>query len=258
MRRLAVILGNSTCRLVLLDDVMPLDERSLPRAELDAAVFAEALDALAGEGEAAAVEGVLCSVVPAQEDMILRCMRERLPGRVAQVRSGGARGMAVHHEPVESLGADRYCGALAARELAGAPCVVVDCGTAVTVNAVDARGDFAGGAITPGARAMFVALHASTALLPDVEADGPHEVPAHSTGEAIRAGVLTATRGAVEGLVDAMRRQMTEESDIRSIPVLITGGGAPLLLRAGLAVTGLRHEPQLLAIGAILYLRMSG
>lgn len=258
MRRIAVIHGNSTCRLVLLDELSPLGERALPGAELEAGSVAAALDTLAGEGEDAVAEGALCSVVPSGEEMILRLMRARLPGRVVQVRSGGARGMGVHYEPVESLGADRYCGALAGRELAGAPCIVVDCGTAVTVNAVDAHGDFAGGAIAPGARTMFAALHTATALLPDVEADVPRDVRARSTAEAIRAGVLTAARGAVEGLVDAMRRRMTEESGIRNIPVLITGGGAPLLLRAGLAVPGLRHEPRLLAIGAILYLRMCG
>jgi pantothenate kinase type III len=103
---------------------------------------------------------------------------------------------------------------------------------------------------------MFASLHTATALLPDVAEDVPRDVLGRDTDAAIRAGVVYAARYGVEGLVRAMRERLAGEASQR-IPVLITGGGAPLLLRAGLAIDDLRHEPALLAQGAILYLQMS-
>ena len=81
------------------------------------------------------------------------------------------------------------------------PAVIVDAGSAVTVDYVDERGVFRGGAILPGLRLMAQALHDYTALLPVVTIDGEAAMPGATTTEAIKAGVFAAVLGGVERLV---------------------------------------------------------
>jgi type III pantothenate kinase len=73
--------------------------------------------------------------------------------------------LVLDYEPPESLGCDRWLGALAAFRAVGAS-VVVDCGSATTVNAVDARGVFRGGPIGPGLRALTAGMLVVTPALP--------------------------------------------------------------------------------------------
>jgi type III pantothenate kinase len=68
-----------------------------------------------------------------------------------------------------SIGPDRLANAVAARRRFGAPVVVVDFGTAVTFDVVDARGNYVGGIIAPGLAAMTDYLHEKTALLPKIQ-----------------------------------------------------------------------------------------
>src|SRR5262245_19617428 len=98
----------------------------------------------------------------------------------------------------EKVGLDRLFNVLAAKSLvpAGRPAIVVDAGSAVTVDLMDEEGAFAGGAIFPGLRLMAEALHDQTALLPLVKTtDHAAVVPAKSTEPAIAAGVHWAVVG---------------------------------------------------------------
>jgi len=125
----------------------------------------------------------------------------------------------------EKVGVDRLLAALAAyRQVKGA-CIVVDAGTAVTIDAVSADGVFQGGAIFPGLDLMARALADGTARLPEVSM--PTEAPAvgKNTREAIAAGVLRGAAGAVAALIEGMRKTVG-----RRAPVLLTGGDAPRLV----------------------------
>ena len=123
------------------------------------------------------------------------------------------------------VGTDRLLAALAARHRAGGACIVVDAGTAVTVDAVDADGTFLGGAIFPGPGLMARALADGTAQLPLVEV-GREFVPERAIGknteEAIRFGIMRALSGAVGGIAADMMQVVGTAA-----PVYITGGYAP-------------------------------
>jgi type III pantothenate kinase len=127
------------------------------------------------------------------------------------------------------VGMDRLLNAVAAKFRAprGVPSVVIDAGTAVTVDLVDDRGRFRGGSILPGFRLMARTLHDSTALLPLVEITTPNPpVPAKSTESAIAAGVYWAVAGGVNALIG----KLTAASDAKTEPIVyLTGGDAPLL-----------------------------
>jgi type III pantothenate kinase len=124
------------------------------------------------------------------------------------------------------VGIDRLAGAAAARLMKSAdrPAIVVDCGTAATVDLVSANGEFLGGAILPGPALMTKALAEGTSRLPEVAALEQGIVPAmpgRSTQEAIAAGVGWGMRGAVTRLVEEARKAFRDGPEPQ---VILTGG----------------------------------
>lgn len=107
-------------------------------------------------------------------------------------------------DDASTVGQDRLLNGLAAFIRAGQACIVVDCGTAVTVDFVDGTGVFQGGAIAPGVSAMLAAMHDRTAKLPEVGFEVvPMERPfGKSTAEAMRLGVQSAVHGMVRVLAE--------------------------------------------------------
>jgi type III pantothenate kinase len=124
----------------------------------------------------------------------------------------------------DRVGVDRLLGALAAYRRTGGPCLVLDCGTATTLNAVSADGTFLGGAIFPGPDLMARALAEGTAQLPAVEIRDTAEVIGKNTEEAIRAGVSGGWQGAVLHVLAAALAELGQVSE-----VFLTGGRLALV-----------------------------
>jgi type III pantothenate kinase len=130
-------------------------------------------------------------------------------------------------ERPETVGIDRLLTAVAAnlRRDPATPAVIVNAGTAVTVDWLDENGVFRGGAILPGFHLMARSLHEHTALLPFVELPRtPPTLPGVSTPTAIQAGVFWAVAGGVQAITDQLARRGN-----RPPQVFFTGGDAPLL-----------------------------
>jgi type III pantothenate kinase len=130
-------------------------------------------------------------------------------------------------EHPQRVGMDRLLDAVAAnsRRRPGVPAVLIDAGSAVTVDWLDETGAFAGGAILPGLRLMALALHEHTALLPLIDMPaGPPPLPGTSTPEAMAAGVFWSVAGGTRALVDEMAVRAGVRPD-----VFLTGGDGPLL-----------------------------
>lgn len=127
-----------------------------------------------------------------------------------------------------SLGVDRWVGAVAARERYGTA-VVVDCGTALTINLVTEDGVFHGGAIAPGPHTMVKALATHAPALPRVELQGDAALPATDSESAVNAGVGVGFCGMVEALVDACLGAVP----VTDAALVLTGGGAPVYQRFG-------------------------
>ena len=129
-------------------------------------------------------------------------------------------------DPEAIVGEDRLLNAAAAFDVLKQACVIVDAGTAITVDIVDGQGTFHGGAIAPGAQLQLDSLHSRTAQLPEVEFDRPDEPVGHNTSQAMRCGVFFGLRGLVRELVEAYAEQ------IGAYPLIVaTGGDSPLLFR---------------------------
>lgn len=127
-------------------------------------------------------------------------------------------------DPETIVGVDRLLNAAAAFDQLQQACIVVDAGTAVTIDFVDGRGTFHGGAILPGGRMMLRALHQYTDQLPEVAFAQPHDAIGHSTGEAMLSGVFHGLRGAVRELAEKYAETYGAYPQ-----VIATGGDADLL-----------------------------
>ncbi len=166
---------------------------------------------------------VVCSVVPEIESVL-----SRLGGRSLRVRADLNLGFALNYPKPETLGEDRLANLAAVAQWA--PVLVVDAGTAVTVDALDANGIFRGGVILPGLWTMASALGRAAAQLPELElSQEVPEIPGTSTAAAIEAGLVHGLVGAVQAVVEKTVLSLGLER-----PALIaTGGDAPLLQLAG-------------------------
>lgn len=140
------------------------------------------------------------------------------------VDHAGNTGVKILYEPAADVGADRIVDAVAAIHKYGTPCIVVDFGTATTFNAINQRGEYLGGVITPGIMISSDALFVRTAKLPRVDIKRPQNVIGSSTITAMQSGLY---HGYV-GLVDGVLRKMLDELG-GSARVIATGGLAPLI-----------------------------
>lgn len=128
-------------------------------------------------------------------------------------------GLKINYDQPANLGADRIVDAVAAVEKYGAPCVVVDFGTATTFNVVNSTGEFVGGAISPGLMTCADALFSRAAKLPRVEFKQPAKVIGSSTVAAMQSGLYYG----YAGLVDTMIARIVDE--LKEAPRVIATGG---------------------------------
>jgi type III pantothenate kinase len=133
-------------------------------------------------------------------------------------------GVPILYHPPSDVGADRIVDAVAAVKKYGAPCIVVDFGTATTFDGINARGEYLGGVITPGITISSDALFERAAKLPRVEIRRPGKIIGANTVAAIQSGLYNG----YVGLVDGILRKMLEELG-GSPRVIATGGLAPLI-----------------------------
>ena len=121
-------------------------------------------------------------------------------------------------------GPDRIADAVAAYEKYGGPTVVVDFGTANTIEAISAQGEYLGGAIFPGIEISLDALFGRAAALRRVELVPPRNVIGKSTVESIQSGAIYGFSGQVDAMVERFR------AEIGDCSVIATGGLAELII----------------------------
>jgi type III pantothenate kinase len=173
------------------------------------------------------------SVSSKWREPLFRAIRAAIPGELRVARTAADVGIAVPYRYPETYGVDRALGVFAAYRWVKSSCVVIDAGTALTVDAVDDDGSVAGGFIMPGFAAQARAL-AATADLPFVipAEDGVQELSfredepltGQSTEECIRLGILYGFRASAEQLA-RLAGQAVHAGD----RIILTGGEAALL-----------------------------
>ncbi len=172
------------------------------------------------------------------------CQERGIHLRIARSLERGY-GIVSGYQQAQTLGADRFVGLIAAHQFAKQQaCLVIDCGTAVTIDALDANGQHHGGVILPGLQLAADALISRAQGKLSVSFAEP-TVLADGTSQAIGGGCLFGLVGAIEGICARMQ-QMLQTPCLR----MITGGDAEYLhqflagdyyVQADLLMQGLRY-----------------
>lgn len=210
MNLLLIDIGNSRVKWALAQDGAWADQgaaplKSLPTLRKAFAGLARPHKILISNvaGEAAAQQArALCSGFACSPEFI-----------TAQVECCGVRN---GYQEAAQLGSDRWAALIAAWHRTHAACLVVNCGTATTVDALSSSGEFLGGLIMPGIEMMQQSLAEGTARLP-LAMGGWRAFP-RNTADAIYSGAVQAIVGAI--------RQQHELLGASSAPVLLSGGAA--------------------------------
>ena len=161
-----------------------------------------------------AVERIACcSVVPAINHSLSNCFRKYFFKEALFIQAGIKTGLKIKYANPREIGADRIAGAIGAVHAAASSggaknLIVVDMGTATTVDVITKNNEYLGGAILPGAAMSVHALSEGTAQLPSVEVVQPKNVCGSSTIEAIQSGVFYGQAGAVRELVSKMEESV--------------------------------------------------
>ena len=220
---LAIDQGNSHTVLGLFEDRrLRAHWRIATRADRTADELGVELRALcAGEGIAVdALDGIIVSSVVPDLDAELVATCERYFGAEPLIVGPGTKtGMPIVVDNPHEVGADRIVNSVAAVERWGAPVVVLDFGTATTLDVVNARGEYLGGVIAPGVAISAEALFHRAARLARVDIRRPSRVIGRNTAESIQSGLFHGYSALVEGLVRRALEELGEDA-----PVVATGG----------------------------------
>lgn len=240
---LGIDIGNSNVTLGLFSEGELLHTfRLQSRREQTSDEYAIALVALLELPRLARADvthAVIASVVPQLSAVFARAVRAAFGCEALVVGATTDLGLVLAVERPREVGVDRVVNVFAARQLAlreagldpnatgvvlEAGAIVIDLGTATTLDCVSPSGEFVGGVIVAGMRVSFDALVARTAQLRDVELVAPARVLGRNTVECLQSGVVYGYASLVDGLVARLRAELPF-----TCRVLATGGLAPVI-----------------------------
>ncbi len=271
----AVDIGNSRIKAGWFDDIgscefekaaeLPIIAAGLPRP-LDTITFGSHLldeeqtgraleDWLAAHPQLVDLPWVLSSVHRRRSELLAKVLQQ-LAGRSPRWLTCHDLAIPIRVNRPEQVGMDRLMGAVAANQLRSAHerVIVVDFGSAITIDLIAHDGGFEGGAILPGVAMGARALRAGTDALPEsslVELVEPPPVIGKSTMDAIDAGLYWGAVGAIRQIIETMI-----EVAGPAARVLLTGGAAPAVAaRISMEGVEVHHVPHLILAGIAIAAR---
>ena len=161
---------------------------------------------------------VFISSVSGQESEIINIINGRISTEIFNTMTPLP--IKLHYDTIETLGVDRIAGVVGAfRQFPNANNLVIDIGTCITYDFISEQNIYEGGAISPGLRIRYKAMHEYTGKLPMIEADAELEnFIGKSTRSSMISGVLQGIVGEIEGFIHTYRGKY------QNINVIITGG----------------------------------
>ena len=169
-------------------------------------------------------KAVICSVVPEVTGIVSAMIKHEL-GITADVigRDIMVPVQNCYKDP-KQVGQDRLVCAFAASELYGRPAIVIDLGTAITLDGISARGEYLGGIIVPGIQLTTETLFERTALLPLVQFEFPGSLIGRDTKTSILSGIYYGYGEMLKGLIGLLKKKISPRAR-----VIVTGGHAELM-----------------------------
>lgn len=186
----------------------------------------------------------ICSVVPDMVHSVRNSSIKYFGVRPFILEPGVRTGLNIRYRNPLEVGADRIAGAIAAASLfPGKNIIIVDFGTATTIDVLTSERDYLGGLILPGLRVAMESLDARTARLPKVEIRKPPELLGRSTVESIQAGLYFGNVAILRHLCAEVRERYFAG---RATTLIGTGGFARLFEDEGVFDA---HVPELVLLG---------
>ena len=189
-------------------------------------VLTRNLFTLAGLDRDAITGVIISSVVPPVNWILAEMSRIYFEQKALFVELGVKTGMAVLVDNPSEVGADRIVNGVAAFHKYGGPCIVVDFGTAITFDAISAKGEYLGGVIAPGLGIASEALFARASKLPRVEIKDPGKVIGTNTVTHMQAGLYYGAVDMVDGMLTRIKAELGGKAK-----VVATGGQAKLVAK---------------------------
>ena len=177
------------------------------------------------------VGAIISSVVPQLVNVLIGAVRKIVGFNPYVVGHGLKTGMNILMDNPKSVGSDLIVDAVAADAEYGAPCIIIDIGTATTISVVDKNRNYVGGMILPGVRVSVDSLTNRTAQLPKIALEAPPNCIGKNTVNCMQSGIIYGHAGAIDGLIDRIEEEL--------------GYGARIIATGGLAqvvVPNCRHD----------------
>lgn len=167
---------------------------------------------------------VISSVNPQVESYVMEIVQKRLCIKSLRIGKDIPISLPILTDNPEKVGMDRLVNAVAAFERVKGWTLVIDSGTAITIDVVNNQGAFLGGIIAPGVGIASKALSHYTALLPEISISKPKNVLGKNTKDALNSGIYWGTIGMVDKLVNMLCDELESQPEI-----IATGGNAGML-----------------------------
>lgn len=170
------------------------------------------------------VDGIIVSSVVTLDDEV-RELINRACERIVWFDNNTPMPLEIDYRTPMTLGSDRLAAAIGAMEQApGRNILVIDAGSAITIDFVDSKGHFRGGNISPGVKMRLTALHRQTSRLPQVDKEGDIPKFGYDTETAIRSGVIRGICHEIEGYIAEIKEVFPD------VLVFLTGGDEKTLI----------------------------
>lgn len=168
---------------------------------------------------------IISSVVPPVLNTVKTGLIKILGRRPMVVGPGLKTGLKIQVDNPSGVGSDRIVIAVGALAEYPPPLILLDLGTATTMEVIDRRGAYVGGCIIPGVRTALDGLTERSAQLPSISLEVPENVIGNNTVACMRSGVLYGAAAMMDGMIERIEEELGEKATI-----LATGGIAPMIV----------------------------
>lgn len=172
---------------------------------------------------------IIATVVPSVMYTIRHMAEKYFHCEVMVVESGIRTGLVIKYDNPKQVGADRIVDAVAAYEKYGGPLIVIDIGTATTIDAVTDQAEYLGGTIAPGLKISSEVLFERTAQLPKVELEEPGQTICRNTIQGMQSGLIYGHMGMIEFIVNKMKDELSQACGGQPVKVIATGGMSTMI-----------------------------
>ena len=168
---------------------------------------------------------IISSVVPPVFNSVKTGVWKVIGKQPMVVGPGLKTGLNIQVEVPSQVGADRIVIAVAALAEYTAPLILMDMGTATTIEVVEPENRYLGGVIFPGVRVSLDALTSRAAQLPGISLDNPKSVIGKNTVDCMRSGMMYGTAAMIDGLVERIEEELGHKCTL-----VATGGMAQFIV----------------------------